>query len=142
MPTDKELLKNYWDAHAQFGPFDIGPEEHLRLCREAEGKGKTYMPTTEVDLTDHHPCPVCRRVLTDQPLCHYCAETDALRKDLLAANMRAVNNAVRLEVLIGIVRAAIESLDNGDIYTSRSRAAVDSLRDAIRIVQHEEDETA
>jgi len=45
--------------------------------------------TEEIDLTDHHPCPVCCRVLTDQPLCHYCAETAALRKDLFDANMRA-----------------------------------------------------
>lgn len=32
--TDSELLVDYWSAHAQFGPFDVGPEEFLRQCRE------------------------------------------------------------------------------------------------------------
>jgi hypothetical protein len=75
----------------------------------------------------------------DNPYAAVLKLVNNLGSDLFDANMRAVNNAVRLEVLIGVVRAAIESLDNGDIYTSRSRAAVDSLRDAIGIVQHEEE---
>ena len=34
--TDIELLDDYWAAYAQFGPFDIGPGEYLRLCHEAQ----------------------------------------------------------------------------------------------------------
>jgi hypothetical protein len=33
--TDDELLRDYWNAHAQFGPFEVGPAEYLRLTREA-----------------------------------------------------------------------------------------------------------
>ncbi len=31
--TDSELLQQYWDAQAQFGPFEVGPEEFLRKSR-------------------------------------------------------------------------------------------------------------
>lgn len=34
--TDEVLLAEYWAAQAQFGPFEVTPEEHLRLCRESE----------------------------------------------------------------------------------------------------------
>ncbi len=34
--SDEELLRAYWDAQAQFGPFEVGPEEYLRRCREPE----------------------------------------------------------------------------------------------------------
>jgi hypothetical protein len=34
--TDEEILHNYWAAHTQFGPFDVGPEEHLRNVRAKE----------------------------------------------------------------------------------------------------------
>ncbi len=36
--TDTQLLEDYWAAHAQFGPFDVGPEEFVRQCRESEKK--------------------------------------------------------------------------------------------------------
>ena len=34
--SDEELLKQYWDAQAQFGPFDVPPEYFLRECRKDE----------------------------------------------------------------------------------------------------------
>lgn len=34
--TDSELLQQYWDAQAQFGPFEVGPEEFLRISRLTE----------------------------------------------------------------------------------------------------------
>ena len=34
--TDEELLLDYWNAQAQFGPFEVGPDEYLRLTREAK----------------------------------------------------------------------------------------------------------
>jgi hypothetical protein len=37
--TDTELLQQYWDAQAQFGPFEVGPEEYLRRCHESSGDG-------------------------------------------------------------------------------------------------------
>ena len=27
----RKLLQQYWDAHAQFGPFDVIPEEFIRM---------------------------------------------------------------------------------------------------------------
>jgi len=39
--------------------------------------------TEEVDLSNYRPCPVCMRVLTDQPLCHYCQETATLREEIV-----------------------------------------------------------
>lgn len=35
--SDRELLEAYWAAQAQFGPFDIGPDEYLRSVREDKG---------------------------------------------------------------------------------------------------------
>ena len=132
MPTDKELLKNYWDAHAQFGPFDIGPEEHLRWCREAEGQGKTYTPTTEVDLTNHHPCPVCRRIWTDQPLCTYCQETAALRKEI-------INLRVRLDFLLCASRAVVKRWDSNDWKnTEHTGVTMGHLRAALATAEEEQ----
>mgnify|MGYP001572085244 CR=1 FL=1 len=38
--TDQELLTEYWEAQAQFGPFDMTPEEFLRRQREDERKAQ------------------------------------------------------------------------------------------------------
>lgn len=27
----QKLLNQYWDAHAQFGPFEVTPEEFVRM---------------------------------------------------------------------------------------------------------------
>lgn len=32
--SDAELRQSYWDAQAQFGPFEVGPDEFVRRCRE------------------------------------------------------------------------------------------------------------
>jgi hypothetical protein len=129
MPTDSELLKIYWDAHAQFGPFDVGPDHFVRMFRDAERQEKTPM---NIDLTNHHPCPVCRRVLTDQPLCSYCQETAALRKDLFAANMRTVRLRVKLEFLISAARAVIVRWDSIDWKnTEHTGVVVNRLRAAL-----------
>ncbi len=31
--SNEALLQRYWAAHAQFGPFDITPELHLKMVR-------------------------------------------------------------------------------------------------------------
>ena len=31
--SDAQLLRDYWAGHAQFGPFEVGPDEFLRMFR-------------------------------------------------------------------------------------------------------------
>lgn len=31
--SDAELLENYWAAFAEYGPFDISPQLHLKMIR-------------------------------------------------------------------------------------------------------------
>jgi hypothetical protein len=99
--------------------------------------------TEEIDLTDHHPCPVCSRVLTDQPLCHYCAETDALRKDLFDANMRAVKLQVRIDFLAEVARAVVVRWDSIDWKnTEHTGAVISRLREALEYVTRRKSESS
>ena len=38
--TDQDLRDAYWQAHAQFGPFDVTPAEFISLVRAGEVKRK------------------------------------------------------------------------------------------------------
>jgi hypothetical protein len=89
-----------------------------------------------IDLTDNHrPCPVCRRVLTDQPLCLYCQTTANLQKDVFAANMRAVRLQVLLDFLAGAATSVVNRWDSTDwkntehtgVYIAQLRAAVANI---------------
>ncbi len=40
---------------------------------------------SEIRLDSTKPCPDCRRVLTTEPKCYFCAERDQLRAELAAA---------------------------------------------------------
>ncbi len=48
--SDAELLKDYWAAHAQFGPFEVGPDEFIKRCRS--GNGETAQGTEEAQSPD------------------------------------------------------------------------------------------
>jgi len=30
---EEQLLRDYWNAQAQFGPFEVGPDEFVRRCQ-------------------------------------------------------------------------------------------------------------
>jgi hypothetical protein len=45
----RKLLQQYWDAHAQFGPFDVTSEEFIRMH---EDDNETLVAITNVD--DNH----------------------------------------------------------------------------------------
>ena len=75
----------------------------------------------------------------DNPYAAVLKLVNNLGSDLFDANMRAVNNAVRLEVLIGIVRAVVETLTPID-HTPQTAAAVAHLENALKIAQHEKEE--
>jgi len=61
-------------------------------------------PTREVDLSNHHPCPVCMRVLTDQPRCGYCQETADLQKEV--ARLREALECIPVDF--------INAIENGE----------------------------
>ena len=48
MASDGELLDAYWAAQAQFGPFDVGPNEYLRSVRLAETADSTVSEHGEI----------------------------------------------------------------------------------------------
>jgi hypothetical protein len=46
MKTRERLLEDYWAAQAQFGPFDVGPEEFVASVLRAQ-QGPAHSPDGE-----------------------------------------------------------------------------------------------
>ena len=53
--TDKELLDDYWAAHAQFGPCDVSADEYVRLVRKDQARRRLLLKhsnTTPLERVD------------------------------------------------------------------------------------------
>ena len=71
MESREKRLNDYWEAQAQFGPFDVGPDEYLR------GETRTI------------PYPRCSRcggaLGTSGPLCDKCVAEKSAQYDIGSA---------------------------------------------------------
>ena len=47
--TDAELRAAYWNAQAQFGPFEVGPDEWIQSVREMEETKEAALESLRVD---------------------------------------------------------------------------------------------